>query len=200
MIRLYESQVSGNCWKVRQLLALRGLEYESIELSVTDRSDRPQVLGGLNPALRVPTLVLDDGRSLGESNAIMLYLAEGGTDLVPADPYERAQVYQWLFFEQYSHEPYIAVARFMRTYAPGPVDEAALAKAQEGGRTTLRAMEEHLATRTFFVAERFTVADIALYAYTHVADEGGFDLGEYPAIQAWLARVAAQPGHRKLFD
>ncbi|MEH3053479.1 MAG: glutathione S-transferase family protein [Patulibacter minatonensis] len=197
-MRLYESKISGNCWKVRQLLALRGLPYESVELSVSDRSNRPEVIGGLNPALRVPTLVLDDGRALAESNAIMLYLAEG-TDLVPEDPFERAQVFQWLFYEQYDHEPTLAVARFQAQYA-AQTDEVALARAQEGGRRVLAAMDAHLAGRSFLVAERFTVADIALFAYTHVAEEGGFALSEYPAVQAWLARVAAQPGHVRLLD
>lgn len=196
MMTLYESQVSGNCWKVRQMLAYRDLPYESVELSVVDRSNRADVIGSANPALRVPTLILDDGRPLAESNAILLYLAEG-TDLIPDDPYERAQVLQWLFYEQYDHEPNIAVARFQLQYAAEP-DEAAIERAQVGGRRVLAAMDDHLTGRTFLVAERFTVADIALYAYTHVADEGGFELSDYPAVQAWLTRVAAQPGHRTL--
>lgn len=195
---LYESKVSGNCWKVRRVLAELDLPYESVELSVTDRSDRADRIGGLNPALRVPTLVLDDGRPLAESNAIMLYLADG-TPLVPVEPYERAVMLQWLFYEQYDHEPAIAVARFLRSYAPQP-DPEALAAAQARGARVLATMEAHLATRTFFVAERFTLADIALYAYTHVADEGGFDLPAYPAIGAWLERVAAQPRHIGLAD
>lgn len=197
-MRLYESKVSGNCWKVRRVLAHLGLEYESIELSIADRSNRPEVIGGLNPALRVPTLVLDDGRPLAESNAIMLYLAEG-TELIPRDAYERAVMTQWLFYEQYDHEPTIAVARFQRSYAT-QTDEAALARAQEGGRRVLATMDAYLADRAFLVADRFSLADIALYAYTHVADEGGFDLDAYPAIRAWLARVAAQPGHIGLLD
>ncbi|MBO9532941.1 MAG: glutathione S-transferase family protein [Solirubrobacteraceae bacterium] len=193
MIKLYESQISGNCWKVRQMLAHRELPYESIELSVVDRSNRADVIGGANPALRVPTLILDDGRPLAESNAIMLYLAEG-TELIPEDPYERAQVLQWLFYEQYDHEPNIAVARFQLMYAAEP-DEAAIERTQIGGRRVLATMDDHLRGRTFLVAERYTVADIALYAYTHVAGDGGFELSDYPAVQAWLARVAAQPGH-----
>lgn len=166
-----------------------------MELSVTDRSDRERTIGReANPALRVPTLRLDDGRHLAESNAILWYLAEG-TDLVPADRYERAQVLQWMFFEQYDHEPNIAVARF-RLHVGGVAPEPeALATRQEGGRRALTAMEGHLAARDFLVAGRFTIADIALYAYTHVADEAGIDLGPYPAVRAWLARVAAQPGH-----
>ena len=194
---LYDNAVSGNCYKVRRLLAQLGIPYERRELSVTDRTNRPQVLGGLNPALRVPTIVLDDGRPLGESNAILWYFADG-TRFVPEDRYERAQVLQWQFFEQYDHEPNIAVARFWLHYKDGPIDADALAAKHLGGIRALDAMERHLKERTFLVAERYTIADISLYAYTHVADEGGFDLGRYPAIRAWLARVAGQPGHVRI--
>jgi len=191
---LYDSATSGNCYKVRLLLAQLGLPYERRELSTTDRSNRPQVLGGLNPALRVPTLLLDDGRSLGESNAILWYFGDG-TRYVPQDRFERAQVLQWQFFEQYDHEPNIAVARFWLLYRASEVDPAALAAKQAGGYRALDAMERHLAGRTFLVGESYSLADISLYAYTHVAGEGGFDLGRYPAIRAWLDRVASQPGH-----
>jgi glutathione S-transferase len=193
LVLLYNSTVSGNCWKVRQLFAHLGLEYDKREVSVIDRSNRGELLGELNPGLRVPTLVLDDGRSLAESNAIMFYFAEG-TPYLPEDPFERAQVLQWQFFEQYSHEPYIAVARFWAIARITPPDEEREAKLR-GGTAALRAMEAHLAGREFLVGEGYTIADIALYAYTHVAPEGGFDLEPYPAIRAWLARVAAQPGH-----
>jgi glutathione S-transferase len=195
---LYDSPVSGNCWKVRQLFAHLGIEYERRELSVIDRSDRQERLGTLNPALRVPTLVLDNGRSLGESNAITFYFAEG-TPYLPDDRFERAQVLQWLFFEQYSHEPYIAVARFWAIAGITPPEHEREAK-MRGGTAALRAIETHLARREFLVAERYTIADIALYAYTHVAPEGGFELEPYPAIAAWLERVAAQPGHIALSD
>jgi glutathione S-transferase len=191
---LYDSRVSGNCYKVRLLLAQLGRPYERVELDVVDRSNRGEVLGGLNPALRVPTLVLDDGRPLGESNAIMWYLADG-TDFVPTDPYERAQVLQWQFFEQYDHEPNVAVARFWLTKRPGEADPERLAGWHAGGYRALDALERGLDGRDFLVGGRYSLADIALYAYTHVADEGGFELGRYPAIRAWLARVAAQPGH-----
>jgi glutathione S-transferase len=193
-VLLYNSQVSGNCYKVRLLLAHLGLDYERRELDVVDRSNRPGVLGELNPALRVPTLVLDDGRPLAESDAILVYFAEG-TQYLPEDRYERAQVLQWLFFEQYSHEPYLAVVRFWVAFSGAPPPEAEIEARRRGGYVTLDAMERHLATRTFLVGERYTIADIALYAYTHVAGEGGFDLEPYPAIRAWLDRVAAQPGH-----
>ena len=195
---LYDSRISGNCYKVRQLFAHLGLEYERREMSVIDRSNRPEVLGELNPALRVPTLVMDDGRTLGESNAITFYFAEG-TPYLPEDRYERAQVLQWQFFEQYSHEPYIAVARFWVHAGITPTESDAEAK-RRGGTAALRAMEGHLAGREFLVAERYTIADIALYAYTHVAPEGGFDLEPYPAIREWLGRVEAQPGHIAITD
>jgi glutathione S-transferase len=195
---LYDSAVSGNCWKVRQLFAHLGIDYERREVSVIDRSGRRELLGELNPGLRVPTLVLDDGRSLGESNAITFYFAEG-TPYLPEDAFERAQVLQWQFFEQYSHEPYIAVARFWAIAGITP-DEAEREAKLRGGTAALRALEGHLAGREFLVGERYTIADIALYAYTHVAPEGGFELEPYPAIRAWLERVAAQPGHIKITD
>ena len=195
---LYNSQVSGNCWKVRQLFAHLGIEYERREVSVIDRSGRRELLGELNPGLRVPTLVLDDGRSLAESNAITSYFAEG-TPYLPEDRFERAQVLQWQFFEQYSHEPYIAVARFWAIADITPPEADREAK-MRGGTAALRAMEGHLAGREFLVGERYTIADIALYAYTHVAPEGGFELEPYPAIRAWLERVAAQPGHIAITD
>ena len=190
---LYDNPASGNCYKVRLVLAGLGLDYERRELDVVDRSNRKDVLGALNPGLRVPTLVLDDGRPLGESAAILWYLGEG-TELVPAEPYERAQVLQWMFFEQYSHEPYVAVARFWLTKGI-EVDSETLAERQRVGYLALDALEGHLAGRSYLVGERFSIADIALYAYTHVAHEGGFELAPYPAIRAWLGRVAAQPGH-----
>jgi glutathione S-transferase len=194
-VLLYNSAVSGNCYKVRLLAAQLGLPLELVEMDVLDRSDRPDVLGGLNPALRVPTLVLDDGRALGESGAIICFLAEG-TPFLPDDRYERAQVLQWLFFEQYDLEPNIAVARFWLAVSGTPERwEAELPATQEAGYRTLAAMEQHLAEHQFLVGERYTVADIALYGYTNVAEEGGFELGRFPAVGAWLARVAAQPGH-----
>jgi glutathione S-transferase len=192
---LYNSAVSGNCYKVRLLLAHLGLDYETVEVDVVDRSGRRELLGDLNPALRVPTLVLDDGRPLAESNAILWYLAYG-TEYVPEDAYERAQVLQWQFFEQYSHEPYVAVVRFWLAYSGTPDKFADQIPARtQGGYAALDAMEQHLADRSFLVGERYSIADISLYAYTHVAHEGDFDLEPYTAIRAWLARVAAQPRH-----
>jgi glutathione S-transferase len=194
-VLLYNSAVSGNCYKVRLLLAHLGLDYETVELSVVDRSNRPEVLGDLNPGLRVPTLVLDDGRPLAESNAILWYFG-AGTQYVPDDQYERAQVLQWQFFEQYDHEPNLAVARFWLMYSGTP--EAftdRLPQRMKGGYAALDALERHLDGKAFLVGERYSIADISLYAYTHVAHEGGFDLEPYPAIRSWLEQVAAQPGH-----
>jgi glutathione S-transferase len=195
-VLLYNSQVSGNCYKVRLLLAHLGVEYERQEVSVSDRSNRPQLLGGLNPALRVPTLVLDDGRSLGESGAIIWFFGEG-TRFVPADPYARAQVLQWMFFEQYDLEPAIAVVRFWLAYSGRPRDDFAdrLDERVAAGYRALDALERHLDGRAWIVGDGMTLADIALYAYTHVADEGGFELDRYPAIGAWLERLAREPGH-----
>ena len=195
---LYDSGVSGNCYKVRQLFAHLAIEYERRDVDVIDRSGRLELLGALNPALRVPTLVFDDGRSLGESDAIMFYFAEG-TPYLPDDRFERAQVLQWLFFEQYSHEPYIAVARFWAIAGITPSDADREAKVR-GSVAALEAMERHLGQRQYLVGERYTIADIALYAYTHVAPEAGFELEQYPAITAWLERVAGQPGHILITD
>jgi glutathione S-transferase len=192
---LYDSPVSGNCYKVRLLLAHLGISYERRKMDVVDRSNRLEVLGGLNPALRVPTLVLDDGRPIAESGAILWYFGEG-TAFIPQDRYARAQVLQWMFFEQYDHEPAIAVARFWLAYSGRPeafadrVDEKLAA-----GHRALEAMERHLQGHTFFVGDELSLADIALFAYTHVAHEGGFDLGAYPAVRSWLNRVPSVPGH-----
>ena len=191
---LYDSPVSGNCYKVRLLLAHLGIPYERQTMDVVDRSDRPDVLSALNPALRVPTLV-DDGRPLGESNAIIWYLADG-TPWIPYDSFERAQVLQWQFFEQYDHEPNIAVARFMLMVSGEPERYAAeLPARQAGGYRALDAMERHLEGRAYLVGDSPTLADISLYAYTHVADEAGLDMSGYPAIGAWLDKIAALPGH-----
>ena len=192
---LYDSPVSGNCYKVRLLLAHLGIPYERRAMDVVDRSNRRDVLGELNPALRVPTLVLDDGRALAESGAILWYFGDG-TRFVPEDRYERAQVLQWMFFEQYDLEPAIAVVRFWVAYSGRPEDFAdRLEERTAAGYRSLAAIERHLDGREVVVGDGFTLADIALYAYTHVADEGGFDLDPYPAVRAWLERVAAEPGH-----
>jgi len=198
-VLLYDSPASGNCYKVRLLLAQLGLPYERLTVDVVDRSGREELLGELNPALRVPTVVLDDGRPLGESYAILCYFAEG-TPYLPDDRFERAQVLQWLFYEQCSHEPYIAVLRFWLHFARTPPGESEIRDKRSGGEAALRAMERHLARRVFLVGKRYTIADIALYAYTHVAGEAGLDPGAHPAVRRWLSRVAEQPGHVAIDD
>ncbi len=194
---LYNSQVSGNCYKVRLLAAHLGLPYETHAVDVIDRSAARDELAELSPTRRVPVLVLDDGRPLAESNAIICYLGEG-TRFVPVDAYERAQMFQWLFWEQYEHEPAIAVARFLKTYSGKPEWwEARRDELAKRGVKALGAMERHLGVgREWFAGSSMTLADIALYAYTHAADEGGFDLEPHPAIRSWLERVAAVPARR----
>jgi glutathione S-transferase len=195
MIVLYDSPVSGNCYKVRLLLAHLGIPYERREMDVVDRSNRREVIGDLNPALRVPTIVLQDGRPLAESGAILWHFGEA-TRFVPDDPYERAQVLQWMFFEQYDLEPSIAVVRFWVAYS-GRAEEFAerLPERMKAGERTLGALERHIGGRRYVVGDSFSLADIALYGYTHVAEEGGFTLEPYPAVRAWLDRIAAEPGH-----
>ncbi len=190
---LYDSQTSGNCYKARLLLHRLGIPFERIAVDTRHKEGRSPLLGDKNPALRVPVLQLDDGRHLAESNAILWFLADG-TDYLPTEAFERATVLQWMFFEQYDHEPNIAVVRH-RTLLGHLDDYPDTAERQDRGYAALGAIETHLEERTFFVGERASIADISLYAYTHVADEGGFDLSRYPAINVWLARVAAQPGH-----
>lgn len=190
---LYDSPISGNCYKARLLLAHLGIAYERQEVDVIDRSDRSG-LREVSPALRVPVLVLEDGRSLAESNAILCYLGEG-TRYLPDDRFDRAKVLQWMFFEQYSHEPNIAVVRYWLSIAAYSPRESVIEARREAGYEALDAMERELAAREFLVADRYTIADMSLYAYTHVAEEGGFNLSRYPAIGRWLASVADQPGH-----
>jgi glutathione S-transferase len=193
---LYNSPPSGNCYKVRLLLAHLGIPYETREVDVVDRSNRRELLGNANPALRVPTLILDDARPLAESNAILWYFGDG-TPFVPDDAYGRAQVLQWLFFEQYDLEPALAVVRFWLGYSGTP-ERLAPERREEltrSGNRALGALERHLSEREWHVGEGMTIADVSLYAYTHVANEGDFDLAPYPAVRAWIDRVAAQPGH-----
>jgi len=195
MLRLYDNLISGNGYKVRLLLSQLGLPFERVEVDIFKGETRTPEFLALNPNGRIPTLRLEDGSHLAESNAILCYLAEG-TDIWPAGRTERAETLQWLFFEQYSHEPYIAVLRLW-AHLPELTD---LQQAERPGRKArgedaLGVMERHLRDRSFFVGDRYGLADIALYAYTHVAEEGGFDFTPYPAVRAWLARVAAQPNY-----
>ena len=194
MLRLYDYWESGNCYKVRLLLTQLGEPFERIPVDILKQETRTPAFLAKNPNHRVPLLEWPDGRRLAESNAMLCYLSEG-TRFMPADRWERAQVMQWLFFEQYSHEPYIAVVRFWHFAGRLEQNRGALAAKVEGGYHALNVMEQHLAGKQFFVGERYSIADIALFAYTHVAPEGDFDLGRYPAIRAWIARVEAQPDH-----
>jgi glutathione S-transferase len=193
VLRLYDSAESGNCYKVRLLLSQLGLPFEREAVDTSSRDGREDVLGGKNPVLRVPVLRLEDGRHLAESNAILWYLAER-TPYVPDDRFDRASVLQWMFFEQYDHEPYVAVMRHRTLH--GRVGEFADSEERRArGDAALAAMDAHLDGRPFLVGGAYTVADVALFAYTHVAGDGGFDLPRYPAVESWIARVQAQPGH-----
>ena len=199
MLRLYDYADSGNCYKIRLLCAQLGIPYQKISVDIGRPETMTEVVK-MNPNRRVPILILEDGRSLFESNAIACYLAEG-TPLYAEDRVERAQILHWLFFEQNSHEPNIATVRsWVRLDRLGRHDPAVAAAKRELGHFALRVMEEHLDGRRFFVAERYTVADVGLYAYTHVAPEGGFSLEGYPNVRAWLARIAAQPKHIRITD
>lgn len=194
---LYSMHESGNCYKPRLLMHLLGIPFRLIETDPREGATRSPAFRAMNPNGRVPFLVLPDGRKLAESNAMLIYLADG-TKYLPADRYERALVNQWLFFEQYDHEPQIAVARaWLHTYPDrkARVTPEQIAGWQAKGGHALSVMETRLADNDWLVGYGYTIADVALYAYTHVAHEGGFDLAQYPGISRWLARVAAEPRH-----
>ena len=199
MLRLYDYWESGNCYKIRLLLHRLGLEFELVELDILKGETRTPEFLARNPNGRVPALELEDGRVLAESDAILWYLAEGSA-LLPDDAWERAQVLQWMFFEQYSHEPFIAVLRFWHFSGMAGEHAAEIPERERRGYEALGVMERHLTDRSFFVGERDSIADIALYAYTHVAPEGGFDLERFPAVCAWIERVGSQPGHVAIGD
>lgn len=196
MLKVYGMSSSGNCYKVRLLLTQLGRPFEWIEVDTLKQETRTPAFLAKNPNGKVPLIEFDDGRALAESNAILCHLAEGSI-YMPDDSWGRAQLLQWLFWEQYSHEPYVATARFIRYFLKHP-DEPSLPQKTERGYRALGLMEEHLSSHDFFVCETYTVADVALYAYTHVADQGGFDLARFPAIKRWCARVAEQPNHLPL--
>ncbi len=194
-MHLFDNLDSGNGYKARLLLAQLGLRYGWTNLDTDAGATRKPEFLKRNPNGRIPTLELDDGTNLPESNAILWYLAEG-SPFVPGDRLGRAQVLQWMFFEQYSHEPYVATPRYIVKHLPADhARRAELPGRLATGRAALGVMDEHLKARSFFVAERYTIADISLYAYTHVADEGGHDLAPYGNVRAWLGRVAEQPRH-----
>jgi glutathione S-transferase len=194
MITVHGMKVSGNCYKLQLLLSQLGTPYRWVEVDTRAGGTRTPEFLAKNPNGKVPLLELEDGRCLPESNAILCYLADG-SPFLPADRWRRAQALQWMFFEQYSHEPYIAVARFIALFLPADHPrQAELPRLRERGHQALAVMERELATRDFMVDGGYTVADIALYAYTHDAAAGGIALDDYPNLRAWLARVEAQPG------
>ena len=194
---LHDNLSSGNGYKVRLLLAQLGLPFERIEYDINLGETRtPEFLNGINPNGRIPVLQTDEGELLAESGAILFYLAEG-TPFLPDDRLGRAHVLGWMFFEQYGYEPNVATPRYWATHGVEMTEERrlSLATKRKLGHDALGVTEGHLVRNDFFVGGRYTVADIALYAYTHVAHEGGFDLAGYPAVRAWIGRVASQPGH-----
>lgn len=195
MLKVYGDIVSGNCYKVKLLLALLEQEHEWRHVDILRGEAASADFLAMNPNGKVPTIVLDDGRSLSESNAILHYLAEG-TEFLPQDRFAHAKLLQWQFFEQYSHEPNIAVARFIAKYLGLPEARRADYQAkQSGGHKALRVMEQQLSQTPYLLGAQYTIADISLYGYTHCADEGGFDLSLYPAISSWLQRLQSHPRH-----
>jgi glutathione S-transferase len=195
VIRLYDYLPSGNGYKIRLLLHQLAIPYELVEMDITRGETRTPAFLERNPNGRIPLLELDDGRFLAESGAILFYFAEG-TRFLPADRWERAQVLQWMFFEQYSHEPYIAVARaWLHLFGMDEERKRQLPQKQKLGYDALGVMERHLGGVEYFVGGAPSIADIALYAYTHVADEGGFDLARFPAVLRWLERIRSLPGY-----
>jgi glutathione S-transferase len=196
MYTLYSFQRSGNSYKVRLALARLGIPHKLVEIDILQGESRTPEFLAKNPNGRIPLLEVAPNRYLAESNAILWYVA-GGTTLAPEDRIERAEAMQWMFFEQHSLEPNIGQAYFWLTLVKGGRDlrEHAIDDWMENGYRALGVMEMHLAKHDYFVDRRFTIADIALYAYTHVAHECDFDLGRYPAVRAWLDRVAAEPGY-----
>ena len=193
MYTVYGMSDSGNCYKVKLLLELLHEPYRWVEVDSTRGETRTPEFLARNPNGKVPLLETTDGRRLPESNAILCYLAEG-SEFLPAERWTRAEVLQWLFWEQYSHEPYVATARSILLHQKNPA-EPSLPQKTERGYQALALMDRHLAQHRFFVCEKYTVADIALYAYSHVAHQGGFDLSRFPALRAWFERVAAHPRH-----
>ncbi len=195
MLTLYDYLSSGNGYKVRLALNQLAIPYRRVELDILAGATRTPEFLAKNPNGRIPALATETGGYLAESNAILFYRADG-TRVLPTEPLSRARGLQWMFFEQYSHEPYIATSRFLLMHgARNAETRARLADKRPGGLAAFGVMEGHLEDRAYFVEARYTIADIALYAYTHVAEQGDFDLAPYPAIGAWLARVRAEPGH-----
>ncbi len=200
MWKLYDYQESGNGYKVRLVLRQLGLPFQMVRLDILKGQTRTsEFLATKNPNGRIPVLEFEEGKCLWESNAILFYLADG-TPLLPSDPMLRAKVLQWMFFEQYSHEPYIATVRFWQFSDQMQAHRHELDERRERGHQALRVMENHLKKNPYFVGAAYSIADVALYAYTHVADEGGYDLGPYEAVRQWLVRVREQPQHILITD
>ncbi|MEM7168976.1 MAG: glutathione S-transferase family protein [Pseudomonadota bacterium] len=200
MLTLYDYLPSGNGYKVRLLLTQLEIPFQRVEMDILAGATRMPDFLAKFPNGRIPAIELDDGQCLSESNAILWYFAEG-TRFLPGDSLERAQVLQWMFFEQYSHEPFIAVSRFLRQHkAPSAENDAVIAQKRDGGLAALQIMEDHLKDHSFLVGDHYSIADIALYAYTHVAGDGGFDMVPFNGISAWLERVAAEAKHITIED
>ena len=197
-IILFGDSRSGNCYKLQLLCAEMGISYDWREVDILAGDTHTPEFLAMNPNGKIPLLVLPDGRCLAESNAILCYLADGSEFLL-GDAFSRAEVLQWLFFEQYSHEPYIATSRFIIQYLGSPPEkQAELEQKREGGRKALAVMENRLGQHDYIAGDRFSIADISLFAYTHVADEGGFDLREYPAVRAWMDRIEKRPNFKPM--
>ena len=200
MYKLYDFLPSGNSYKIRLLLSLLEIPYQRIDVNILNRETRTPEFLVKNPNGKIPLLEIAPDKFLAESNAILYYLSQG-TDFFPSDRFTQAQVMQWLFFEQYSHEPFIATARYWISILKQPEQNAEQLKHKHRlGNAALKVMEQHLSNHKFFVAQTYTIADICLYGYTHVADEGGFNLEEYPAILAWFKRIEAHPKHILITD
>ena len=193
-ILVYGDSISGNCYKIQLLCSQLDIPYDWQEVDILQGDTRTDGFLAMNANGKIPLLALPDGRYLAESNAILVYLAEG-SELAGSDSFSRAQVLQWMFFEQYSHEPNIATSRFIIQYLGSPPErQAALEEKRVGGYKALAVMEGQLGDNSFIAGPDYSIADIALYAYTHVADEGGFDLKDYPSVRAWLERVEGTQG------
>lgn len=200
MYKVYGDYNSGNCYKIKLMLNLLGAEYEWVPVDILKGETETEAFLAKNPNGKIPVLELEDGTCLWESNAILNFLAEG-TPYLLTEPRLRTQMLQWQFFEQYSHEPTLAVARFIQFYLGMPEERMEeYHSLHRRGNKALKVMEQQLLRTPFLVGDNFSIADIALYAYTHVADQGGFDLTQFPAIQAWLVRVKQQPGYVGMLD
>jgi glutathione S-transferase len=198
MHKVFGDMLSGNCYKVKLLMQFLCIEHEWVHVDILASETHTEEFKRMNPNTRIPVIELDDGKYLWESNAILNYFAEG-TEFLPKEKYERAKVLQWQFFEQYSHEPYIATARYINKYLGLPKErEAEYHAKQAGGHKALSVMEQNLATNKFFLGNNATIADISLYAYTNVANEGGFDLSKYINVQRWFRDFESIPGYTKM--